>query len=165
MTDICKLSKFNNRNNRNVTWFKINNKTSRMFVVLTQDACIVDFELLSQLFGKCICIFYVGQCKQSETDMFNNFFKEVVTNILFCFSPLLSNHFMNTKLHIYMWASFHTLYILLFRISKVKSEQHSISSAPFVMSLNRQNIVRSLNRYNIVSMKFSRNIGLLNELS
>ena len=51
MTDICKLSKFNNRNNRNVTWFKINNKTSRMFVVLTQDACIVDFELLSQLFG------------------------------------------------------------------------------------------------------------------
>ena len=60
MTDICKLSKFNHRNNRNVTWFKINNKTSRMFVVLTQDACIVDFELLSQLFGKCICIFYVG---------------------------------------------------------------------------------------------------------
>ena len=72
---------------------------------------------------------------------------------------------MNTKLHIYMWASFHTLYILLFRISKVKSEQHSISSASFVMSLNRQNIVRSLNRYNIVSIKSGGNIGLLNELS
>ena len=107
-----------------------------------------------------------SRAKQTCLITYNyHFFKEVVTNIIFCFSPLLSNHFMNTKLHIYMWASFHTLYILLFRISNVKSEQHSISSAPFVMSLNRQNIVRSLNRYNIASMKFSRNIGLLNELS